>query len=57
MNEQSTPLQTENTPQPQSPPTHSFLHKMLFFFFVVLFLTALVYLVYHNGKSIYVNGI
>lgn len=57
MNEQFTPSQTENTSQQPSAPSHSFLHRMLFFFFVVLFLAALVYLVYHNGKSIYVNGI
>lgn len=57
MNEQSSPFQTENTTQQPSAPAHSFLHKMLFFFFVVLFVTALAYLVYHNGKSIYVNGI
>ncbi len=57
MNEQFTSSPVENNVQQPAAPTHHFLHKLLFFFFVVLFLATLVYLVYHNGKSIYVNGI
>lgn len=42
--------------QPQPVP-HSVLKKVFFITCIVVFLCAIVFLIYQNGKSIYDNGI
>lgn len=50
-------IQPNSTGNIGSPSPHVWLRRLFYVACIIVFLLAILYLIYYNGKSIYANGI